>query len=89
MARVLVRSRSGNVVLAVLGAIYALGSIVVLVAFAVDVWNAAAITDLALQVCLAASAGCGVWFLMIALENLGIRSERHPTALRPRTPQTH
>lgn len=87
MARVLVRSRSGNVMLAVLGAIYALSAIVVLVAFAVDVWNAAAITDLALQVCLAASAVCGVWFLHIARENLGIRGGRGPTPLRSRTPQ--
>ena len=72
MARVVVRSRSGNVVLAVLGAIYTIGAIVALVAFAVDVWNAAAFTDVALQVGLIAAGACGVWFLLLGLENLGV-----------------
>ncbi|MGZ5433974.1 MAG: hypothetical protein ACXWH7_13710 [Thermoanaerobaculia bacterium] len=72
MARVVVRSRSGNVALAVRGAIYSVGAIAALVAFAVDVWNAAAITDHALQLGLIAAAACGVWFLLTGLENLGV-----------------
>jgi hypothetical protein len=72
MARVVLRSRCGNVVLAILGAIYAVGAVVALVAFAVDVWNAAAIIDRALQLGLIAAAACGVWFLLTGLENLGV-----------------
>lgn len=76
MARVVVRSRRGNLVLAVLGAIYTLGAIAALVAFAVDVWNAAGIMDHAMQVGLIVAAGCGVWFLLTGLENLGVRVPR-------------
>lgn len=72
MPRVIVRSRNGNLVLAVLGAIYSVGAIAALVAFAVDVWNAAAIVDRALQLGLIVAAGCGVWFLLTGLENLGV-----------------
>ena len=72
MARVRVRSRSGSVVLAVIGAVYTVGATVALVAFAVDVWNAAGWTDRALQVGLIAAGACGIWFLLTGLENLGI-----------------
>lgn len=73
MVRMSIRSKSGNVALAALGAIYALASLVVLVWFVIDVWAAAAIVDLALQVCLVASLACGLWFLAIGLENLGVQ----------------
>ena len=73
MARVIVRSRSGNVVLAVLGALYAFSALAVLVALAVEVWNAAAMTDKALLLGLIVAAGCGIWFLETGLENLGVR----------------
>jgi hypothetical protein len=67
-----IRSRSGNVVLAALGVTYAVSAFVVLVWFVVDSWAAAAILDRALQLCLAASAACGIWFIVTALENLGV-----------------
>ena len=67
-----IRSRSGNVVLAVLGVIYAVSALVVLIWFVVDSWAAAAILDRALQLCLAASAACGIWFIVTALQNLGV-----------------
>ena len=76
MARVIVRSRSGNVLLAVVGAIYSLGAIAALVAFASDVWNAAAIPDRALALGLILAAAGGVWFLVTALENLGVHVAR-------------
>jgi len=76
MTRVVVHSRSGNVVLAALGAVYAVGAIVALVAFAADVRDAAAILDRALQVGLIAAFGCGVWFLLTGLENLGVHVRR-------------
>ena len=78
-----IRSRSGNVVLAALGVTYAISALVVLVWFVMDSWSAAAILDRALQLCLAASAACGIWFIVTALGNLGVsgptfrRHQRH------------
>lgn len=89
MSRVVVRSRSGNLVLAVLGAIYSVGAIAALVAFAVDVWNAAAITDRALQLGLIAAAGCGVWFLLTGLENLGVHVGKGLPHFTQRSSGTH
>lgn len=85
MVRVLVRSRSWNLLLAVIGAVYTLGAIAALVAFAVDVWNAAAMMDRALQVGLIAAAVCGVWFLVTGLENLGV----HMPHFTQRSPGSH
>lgn len=78
MARVVLRSRSGSVVLAVLGALYALSAVAVLVALTIDVWNAAAIADRALLLGLVAAAGCGIWFLEMGLQNLGVRFPHFP-----------
>lgn len=80
--RMVIRSKSGNVVLAALGVTYAVSALVVLVWFVADSWSAAEILDRALQLCLAASAACGIWFIATALENLGVsppfrRHQRH------------
>jgi hypothetical protein len=72
--RVLVRSRSGNLILAFVGGVYALSSVAVLAWFVMDVWQAARIADVMLQVALVASAACGVWFVSIALANLRHRA---------------
>lgn len=72
MLRVLVRSRYGNVVLAVIGAAYALASLAVLVWLVLDVWQASTLFDYVIQLALLASAACGLWFLVNATENLGI-----------------
>lgn len=68
--RVLVRSRNGNLFLAFVGGVYALSSAAVLAWFVVDVWQAARIVDVILQVALLTSAVCGVWFVSIAIANL-------------------
>lgn len=73
MLRVLVRSRYGNIVLAVIGAAYAMASLVVLVWLVVDVWQASTLFDYVIQLALLASAACGLWFLLNALENLGVQ----------------
>ena len=73
MARVVVRSRSGNVVLAILGAVYALAATVVLAVLVGEVWNAAAVIDRAIQLSLVGSVVCGLWFIAIAFDNLGLR----------------
>ncbi len=72
MSRVNIHSRSGNVALAVIGAMYALGAVVAFVAFARDVWNAAALMDRALGIGLIGAAVAGLWFLVTGLENLGV-----------------
>jgi fumarate reductase subunit D len=66
-----IRSKGGNIALASLGVVYALTALVVLVWFVVDVWSAAAMIDRALQICLVAAIACGLWFVAIALQNLG------------------
>lgn len=76
MWRVFVRSRSGNVVLAVVGALYALLAIAVLTWFVADVGRVAALLDRALQFALLLAAACGVWFVVNALENLGVHVGR-------------
>lgn len=75
--QVLVRSRSGNFILAVFGAIYALSAIAVLGWFAFDVWMSGATVDLVMQIALVAAAACGIWFLSIARQNLRMRNEHH------------
>jgi len=72
MSRVHVRSRSGNVVLAVVGAVYAIGALATLIVLAVDVWNAVGLRELAMHVALIGAVTCGLWFFFSGLENLGV-----------------
>ncbi len=74
MMRVLVRSRNGNFILAIVGVIYALSALAVLGWFVVDVWTSVNGSDLLMQLALAASAACGVWFFMQARQNLRLRA---------------
>lgn len=70
--QVTVRSRSINFLLAAYGAVYTVGTFLVLVWFVVDVWSAASLTDRAMQFLLLLGIACGVWFISIALHNLGV-----------------
>jgi hypothetical protein len=76
MVRLLVRSRRWNLVLAVLGSIYAVSTVVLLFWFVLDVWSAEAITDRLLQLVLLVSALCSVWMVSNSLNNLGHSSSR-------------
>ncbi len=71
--RLPVRSRSGNVVLAIVGGIYALSALSILLWFIFEVWSAATMFDRALQFALAVAVGSGLWIALSALENLGLR----------------
>lgn len=74
MMRMLLRSRSGNFCLALIGGIYAFSALAILGLFVAEQWLASAsFVDRVLQFALIASAACGVWFVVIALENLGWR----------------
>ena len=68
--RLLVHSRYGNLLLAVLGAVYATVALALLAWLTADVRHGAAFADLLLQATLALSAACGVWFVLIALPSL-------------------
>jgi uncharacterized membrane protein len=73
MFRLFVRSRSGNVVVAVVGAIYAIAALSILGWYIIDTWTAANTLDHILQFALLAAGACGLWLLVKALENLGVR----------------
>ncbi|HET7437733.1 MAG TPA: hypothetical protein VFN10_23710 [Thermoanaerobaculia bacterium] len=72
----LLRSRIGNVILAVVGAIYAVCALVMLCYFVAGTWQAASMTDRLLQAALVFSLICGIWFIDLATRNLGLRSTR-------------
>ena len=73
MMRLPVRSRSGNMMLAILGGIYAVSAVIVLAFFVIDGWSAHDKVDFILQMALLVAAACGVWAIVNALENLGLR----------------
>ena len=76
--RLPVRSRSGNVVLAVVGSIYAVSALSILIWFVSEVWGAARMSDRVLQFALVAAAACGFWIVTHALRNLGLRQPLRP-----------
>lgn len=76
MMRLPVRSRRWNLVLAILGAVYAVSAIVLLAWFIIDVWNAESISDRIMQFALVGSALYGIWIFVMALQNLGMRGQR-------------
>jgi hypothetical protein len=83
--RLPVRSRTGNVVLAIVGGFYALSALSILLWFIFEVWNAATMFDRALQFALAVAVACGLWIVLKALENLGLRQQPrqwHPHKVR-------
>ena len=67
-----IRSRSGNVALGVIGAIYFICGIGTLLFYVVTSWGASALIDHILQLMLVGSALAGVFFLTTAAGNLGV-----------------
>jgi hypothetical protein len=67
-----IRSRSGNVLLGIVGAIYLISAIATLSLYVITSWGAAALLDHFLQLMLAGSAVTGAAFLIIAADNLGM-----------------
>ena len=84
--RLPVHSRSGNIVFAVLGSVYAVSALSILVWFVVEVWDAAKLSDRVLQFALAAAAVCGFWIALRALENLGLHHQQRPWQVHKANP---
>jgi membrane protein implicated in regulation of membrane protease activity len=74
--RIEIHSRSGNVALGVVGAIYFIAAVGTLMMYLVTSWGAAALIDHLLQLALAGSAIGGACFLLIAAGNLGFNLRR-------------
>lgn len=78
MLRVRIRSRGGNIALAVIGGIHVVSSLVMVSWVIRDVIETAVARQaLAQLLVLAVAACCGVWFIAVALDNLGIRFQSH------------
>ena len=76
MFGIMIRSRFGNGVLGVLGAVYFLSATTILVYYVVTTWGAAGMIDRLLQFALIACAIGGLLFIGIAADNLGLRQRR-------------
>jgi len=70
MLRVMIRSRIGNAVLAVLGVVYFLTATATLIYYIVSNWGANGMIDYVLQFALVCAAVGGVLFFMIGAGNL-------------------
>ena len=71
--RVVIRSRIGNALLAVLGVVYFASATATLAYYLVSNWGANSLVDYALQFALFCAALGGVLFLLIAWSNLKSR----------------
>jgi hypothetical protein len=71
--QITIRSRSGNMALAVFGLVDFLCALLVLFFFVVTSWGVDSLIDSALQLALAGAAFAGVFFLQIGTRNLGMR----------------
>jgi hypothetical protein len=87
MLRVVIRSRIGNTVLAILGVIYFLSAIATFVYYVATNWGANDLTDYVLQAALIAAAVGGVFFVRIAGHNLKLR--RPGSAEQSRSSRDH
>ena len=85
MLRVVIRSRVGNAVLAILGVVYFVSATATFLYYVVTNWGANGLTDYVLQAALIAAAAGGVFFALIALQNL--RPRRPGSAERSRSPR--
>ena len=73
--RVPIRSRVGNSILGLLGAVYAVSASATLVYYVVTNWGANGLLDYLLQLALLAAAIGGVLFMAVAAENVNLRQK--------------
>jgi hypothetical protein len=77
MWRVPIRSHFGNATLGILGALYFVCASITLIYYVITNWGASGLLDHLLQFALLGSAIAGVFFMMIAAQNLDINLQ-HP-----------
>ena len=74
--RVEIESRRGNVVIGVVGVLYAVSGVVLLAAHFIQTLGAASLLDRAIQLALLIVIAVSVWFMTIAARGLQIRLRR-------------
>jgi len=74
--RIQLRSRTGSIVVGILGVVYAVAAAAILVLYVVETWAAASLIDRALQLALAGVIVISAWFMIIAARSLGIPLSR-------------
>jgi hypothetical protein len=72
LKEITIRSRSGNMALALVGLLYFLAALVTLSFFVVTSWSGASLIDRVLQLALVGSAFAGAFFLHVGAQNLGV-----------------
>ena len=77
MGRISIRSRMGNVVLAIAGAVYAVAAVGLFFFYLVSTWISAHLLDRLLQFTLVAAAAVGVYFIAVAAPRLGLQLLGH------------
>ncbi len=76
MLRVPIRSRLGNAILGVLGALYFVSATATLIYYVVTTWEAMGAIDYALQLALLGAAIGGLFFMAVAAQNLALMRSR-------------
>ena len=84
MLRVPIRSRFGNGVLGFLGVVYFVAAAGTLLYYIVTTWDAMTLTDNILQMGLLVAAIGGLLFILIAMQNLGLRDAARSRSARDR-----
>jgi hypothetical protein len=72
-----IRSRKWNLVIGVLGLIYAIAALVLLVVHIMQTMGAASLIDRAIQIALVTAMAVSFWFILIAARGLGIQLRRN------------
>jgi hypothetical protein len=71
-----IRSRRWNIVIGVLGVVYAIAALVLLSVHIVQTWGAASLIDRAIQMALVMAIAVSIGFILIAARGLGIQLRR-------------
>ncbi len=89
MLHIPIRSRFGNAVLGVLGALYFVSAAATLIYYLVTNWGANGMIDRVLQLALLVSALAGLFFVFVAADNLGIKLLHRGAAEKSRSSRDH
>ena len=74
-----IRSRRWNIVIGVLGVVYAIAALVLLSVHIAQTWGAASLIDRAIQIALVTANAVSIGFILVAARGLGIDLRRRGT----------